>query len=69
MTFTMAYISLKFYKHVHNIHLEGTVSQILYLRLSFDFMLKKTGRFSNFLHLTKQKLKPKSKILVLSMSV
>ena len=41
----MAYIFLKFYKHVHNIHLEGTVSQIFYLGLSFDFM-KKTGRFS-----------------------
>ena len=26
-SFTMAYISVK-YKHVHNIHLEGTVSQI-----------------------------------------
>ena len=70
----MAYISLKFYKHVHNIHLEGTVSQILYLRLSFDFMLKKREELvdffkHNFLHLTKQKLKPKSKILVLSMSV
>ena len=36
----MAYISLRLYKHVHNIHLEGTVSQIFYLWLSFDFMLK-----------------------------
>ena len=44
----MAYISLKFYKHVHNIHLEGTMSQIFYLGLTFDFMLKKTGRFSRF---------------------
>ena len=26
--------------HVHNIHLEGTVSQIFYLWLSFDFRLK-----------------------------
>ena len=40
-SFTMAHISLKFYKHVYTIHLEGTVSQILYLGLSFDVMLKK----------------------------
>ena len=39
-SFTKAYISLKFYKHVHNIHLEGTVYQIFYLGPSFDFMLK-----------------------------
>ena len=36
----MAYILLKFYKHVHNIHLEGTVSQMFYLGPSFDFMTK-----------------------------
>ena len=35
----MSYIFLKFYKHVHNIHVEGTVCPIFYLRLSFDFML------------------------------
>ena len=64
----MAYISLKFYKHVHNIHLEGTVSQtFFYLGLTFDFMLKKWEDLvdffkHNFLHLIKQKLKPKSKI-------
>ena len=56
----MAHISLKFYKHVHNIHLEGTVSQIFfYLGLTFDVLLKKTGRFSgffqtNFLNLIKK---------------
>ena len=31
---------LKLYKHADNIHLEGTVFQILYLGLGFDFMLK-----------------------------
>ena len=37
----MACIFLKFYKHVCNIHLEGTVSQIFfYLGLSLDFMIK-----------------------------
>ena len=39
-SFTVAYISLKFSKHVHNIHLEGILSQISYLGLSYDFMLK-----------------------------
>ena len=44
----MAYISLELYKHVHNIHLEGTLSQIFYLELSFDFILK-TGNFSEII--------------------
>ena len=37
----MAYIFLKFYKHADNIHMEGTVSQIFDLGLSFNFMQKK----------------------------
>ena len=36
----MAHIFLEFYKHVENIHMEGTVSQICYLALSFNFMQK-----------------------------
>ena len=38
----MAYIFLKCYKHVDNIHIEGSVSHIYYLWLSFNFM-KKNG--------------------------
>ena len=50
------------YKHVYNIPLEGTMSQILYLMLSFDFMLKNGKIFvdfikHNFLHLIKQRLR------------
>ena len=36
----IAFIILKVYQHVHNIHLEETVSQFLYTGLSFLFMLK-----------------------------
>ena len=34
------WILLILYRHVHNIHMEGTVSQIFYLGLSFIFILK-----------------------------
>ena len=34
----MALILMKLYKHVANIHLGGTVSQIFYLGLSFSFI-------------------------------
>ena len=48
---------------VKNIHMEDTVSQIFYLGLSFDFIVK-TCNFFHFLKLyfldfIKQKLRPK----------
>ena len=63
----MAYIISKLYKHVHDIHLEGKASQIFYLWLSLDFMIKKREDLvdffkHDFLHFIKQKLRPKSKI-------
>ena len=36
---------LKFWSHVPNIHVEGTVSQISDLGFSFHFMLKKRATF------------------------
>ena len=36
----ITWILLILYRHVHNIHMEGTVSQIFYLGLSFIFILK-----------------------------
>ena len=45
----MAFIILKVYQHVYNIHLEGTVSQNFEIGLSF-FLCKKTGRFLLFFH-------------------
>ena len=39
---------LKFYTHVDNILMEGTVSQIFYLGLSFDFMTKNGKLFVIF---------------------
>ena len=37
----MAFIILKLFQHVYNIHLEGTVSQHFKIGLSFIFIAKK----------------------------
>ena len=44
----MALIILKVYQHVHNVHLEGTVSQNFKIGFSFSFMLKNEKIFFNF---------------------
>ena len=44
----MTLILMKLYKHVDNIHHQGTVSQMFYYGLSFDFILKKGKLFVIF---------------------
>ena len=45
----MAFIILKLYQHVYNIHSEGTESQNFKIVLSF-ILCQKTGRFLLFFH-------------------
>ena len=45
----MAFIILKVYQHVYNIHLEGTLSQNLKIGLSLLFM-SKNGKNLLFFH-------------------
>ena len=39
--------------HTHEGHLEGTVSQIIYLGLSFDFMTSRKLTFKNYPKVTR----------------
>ena len=46
----MALIILKIYQHVHNVHLEGTVSQNFKIGFSFSFMSKNGKIFKKKIH-------------------
>ena len=55
---------IKFSTEINNIHMQGTMSQIFYLGLSFFFYIKKRVTFSDFfkhhfLHYIKKELGPK----------
>ena len=59
----MPLINLKLYKLIDINQMEGTMSQIFYLALGYNFISKKREDFGvflklNFLHLIKQKLFP-----------
>ena len=47
----MAFIILKLYQRVYNIHSEGTVSQNLKTGLSVLYLCQKTGRFLLYFHI------------------